>query len=116
MNIEEYREYCISKKGATESFPFPKLKDVLVFKVGGKMFTVTDISSFDSFSVKCDPRKVDELRASYPAVQKPSYMNKQHWNRVLLDNSVPDKLLRKWIDDSYNLIVSKLTKEQKEKL
>lgn len=116
MNIETFREYCISKRGATESFPFPKLPDVLVFKVGGKMFAVTDIGSFSSFSVKCDPKKVDELRATYPAVQKPSYMNKQHWNRVLLDNSIPDKQLIQWIDDSYGLIVSKLTKEQKEKL
>lgn len=53
MNIEEYRTYCLSKKGVSEETPFPKLPDILVFKVLGKMFTATDITTFSSFSLKC---------------------------------------------------------------
>ncbi|MFI0429337.1 MmcQ/YjbR family DNA-binding protein [Mariniflexile sp. HMF6888] len=111
MNIEEYRNYCIKKSGVTESFPFPKnLPNVLVFKVGGKMFTATDVSTYASISLKCNPNTIDDLRAKYPAVTLPGYMNKNHWNRIVMDNSIPDSLLYKWIDESYNLVVAKLPK------
>ncbi len=63
MNIEDYRLYCLSKKGVTESIPFSKLPDVLVFKVMGKMFTATDINTFSGFSIKCVPETIEELRA-----------------------------------------------------
>lgn len=116
MDIESFREYCINKKGATESFPFPKLPDVLVFKVGGKMFAVTDIAHFTAFTVKCAPGKVEELRAKYVGVEKPSYMSPKHWNSVAVNEGIPDKLLQEWIDDSYKLIVSKLPKVQRENL
>ena len=59
MHIEEYRVYCLSKKGVTEEMPFPKLPNTLVFKVLGKMFTVTDINTFASFSIKCVPETIE---------------------------------------------------------
>jgi predicted DNA-binding protein (MmcQ/YjbR family) len=110
MNIEEYRDYCMAKKGVTESFPFPKLPNILVFKVADKTFTATDVSTFENIGVKCDPDKIEELRATYEAVNEPDYMSKRHWNFVAMDNSIPDTLLYQWIDDSYNLIVAKLPK------
>ncbi|PSL46357.1 putative DNA-binding protein (MmcQ/YjbR family) [Chitinophaga niastensis] len=116
MNIEAYRNYCMKKTGVTESFPFSNIPDVLVFKVAGKMFTATDVSTFASISVKCDPDLVDELRARYTAVTIPGYMSKRHWNRVVMDNSVPDKLLYEWIDNSYNMVVAKLPKRERENL
>ena len=108
MNIEEYRNHCLVKPGVTESFPFPSIPDCLVFKVCGKMFTATDVTTFASISAKCDPEKVDELRAAYPAVGEPSYMSKRHWNRIAIDGTIPDHLLLQWIDDSYQLVVAKL--------
>jgi predicted DNA-binding protein (MmcQ/YjbR family) len=69
MNIEEYRTYCLSKNGVTESIPFSKLPDVLVFKVMEKMFTATNMNTFDSFSIKCDPETIEELRAQYPSLE-----------------------------------------------
>lgn len=116
MNIESFREHCISKKGVTESFPFPKLPDVLVFKVCGKMFAVTDINSFDSITIKCHPDNTEELRAAYTAVTEPPYMSKNHWNSIHMDNTLPDKLIKQWIDGSYNLVVAKLTKKEREVL
>ena len=116
MNIEQYRLYCISKKGVTESFPFSKLPDVLVFKVLGKMFTATNVSNYSSFSVKAKPEEIDELRAQYNCLTTQAYMNKNHWNKVILDNSVPTSLLFEWIDISYQLVVNNFTKAQKEKL
>lgn len=113
MNIEEYRTYCLSKKGTTESLPFPKLQNVLVFKVAGKMFTATDINTFSSFSIKCNPETIEELRVEYPAMQEPSYFNKKHWSNVILDRTISDKLLYEWLDLSYNLVIAKLTKKEK---
>lgn len=110
MNIETYRQYCLSKTGVTESIPFSKLPDVLVFKVAGKMFTATDINTFASFSIKCDPDTVEELRATHPAMEEPSYFSKKHWSRVVMDGSIPDDLLYTWLDTSYNLVVANLPK------
>lgn len=111
MNIETYRNYCLSKAGVTESIPFSKLPDLLVFKVVGKMFTATDLSTFDSITIKCKPETIDELRATYIAVEEPSYLSKKHWNSVLMDGSVSDKKLYEWIDVSYNLVVANLSKK-----
>ena len=116
MNIEEYRDHCLKKAGVTESFPFGQLSNVLVFKVAGKMFTATDVSTFASFSVKCSPEAVEELREKYDAVKIPGYLNKKHWNRIVMDNTIPNTLLYQWIDDSYRLVVDKLPKATRVKL
>ncbi|WP_298892730.1 MmcQ/YjbR family DNA-binding protein [uncultured Psychroserpens sp.] len=113
MNIEDYRTYCLSKQGVTESLPFPKLQNVLVFKVAGKMFTATDIDTFSSFSIKCIPETIDDLRAQYSALEEPSYFSKKHWSKVLVDGSIKDETLYSWLDISYDLVVSKLTKKQR---
>ncbi|PHQ60465.1 MAG: MmcQ-like protein [Maribacter sp.] len=116
MNIEHYRTYCLSKKGVTESIPFSKLPNVLVFKVAGKMFTATDITTFSSFSIKCRPETIDELRAEYPSLQEPSYFSKKHWSKVIVDGTIADRILHEWLDLSYALVVSKLPKKEKLKL
>ncbi len=116
MNIEEYRKYCLTKPGATESIPFPGLPDVLVFKVKEKMFTATDINTFASISIKCVPETIDELRAKYPAMQEPSYFSKKHWSRVVMDGTIPDEVLYDWLDVSYNLVVAKLPRKIRDEL
>ena len=108
MNIEEYRTHCLAKAGTTESFPFSNLPDTLVFKVKGKMFASTNVETFASFSIKCDPNTVDELRAQYPAMREPSYFSKRHWSRVVMDGSIPDHILYEWLDTSYNLVIATL--------
>ncbi len=116
MNIEDYRTYCLSKKGVTESIPFSKLPDVLVFKVLGKMFTATDIATFSSFSIKCRPETIEELRANYAAMLEPSYFSKNHWSQVIMDGTIPDTLLYEWLDISYELVVSNLSKKMRAQL
>ena len=111
MNIEDYRNYCLSKPGVNESTPFPKLPNVLVFKIYDKMFTATDINTFESFSIKCKPETIDELRANHHALVEPSYFSKKHWSRAIMDDSIPDKTLYDWLDISYQLVFSKLTKK-----
>jgi len=111
VNIEAFRNYCLSKKGVTEEFPFGE--ETLVYKVMGKMFALTGVENFTSINLKVDPENAVEQRDAYPAVQPGYHMNKKHWNTVLIDGSLPDKLIRQWIDDSYQLVVAKLTKSDK---
>lgn len=116
MNIEEFRTYCLSKKEVTESIPFSKLPNVLVFKVHGKMFTATDLTTFESFSIKCKFETIDELRATFTALQNPSYFSKKHWCKVVIDGSVSDKQLYEWLDISYDLVVAKLPKKVRDSM
>lgn len=109
MNIEELREYCLNKKGVTESFPFDET--TLVFKVMDKLFALTDTEADFSINLKCDPEKAIELRERYPAVQPGYHMNKKHWNTVYIDGSIDDEQIHEWIDDSYRLVILKIPKK-----
>jgi len=111
MDIEQYRNYCLTKPGVTESILFSKLSDLLVFKVMGKMFTATDLSTFDSITIKCLPETIDQLRAAYIGVEEPPYLSRKYWNSVLLDGSISNKQLYEWIDISYELVVKNLSKK-----
>jgi len=105
MNIESLREYCISKKGVTESFPFGE--DTLVFKTGGKIFALVNLDGDLSINLKCDPALAIDLRERYSSVTSGYHMNKKHWNTILLDSSVPDKEIFSWIDHSYERVSGK---------
>jgi predicted DNA-binding protein (MmcQ/YjbR family) len=105
MDIVTLRDYCISKDGATESFPFGE--DTLVFKVNDKIFALVNLDGDLSINLKCDPVFAIELRERYPDVRAGYHMNKKHWNTVMLNGSVPDREVFLWIDHSYNLIAGK---------
>ena len=111
MNIEMLRDYCIGKPGATESSPFDEV--TLVFKVANKMFALTGLDSDLAVNLKCEPEKAIELRETFTCVLPGRHMSKIHWYTVICDNSIPDSILFEWIDDSYNLVVSKLSKREK---
>ena len=110
MNIEEFRQYCIEKKGVTEEFPFDE--HTLVFKVMGKMFALVPLERLPSqANLKCDPERAIALREEYDGVITPGYhMSKVHWNTLFLEQ-LPPKLILELVDHSYDLIVSKFTKK-----
>jgi len=114
MNIEEFRDYCIAKKGVTEGFPFDE--STLVFKVMGKMFALVNIQKIEFVNLKCDPEKAIELREEYQGVTPGYHMSKKHWNSVSVLGDIPDKLIYQWVDNSYDLVVSSLTKKLQEEL
>lgn len=114
MNIEDFRNYCLDKKGVSESFPFDET--TLVFKVLDKMFALTDTENEFSINLKCEPEKAIMLREQFSDVKPGFHMNKKHWNTITITNNISNSLLIEWIDDSYNLIVSKMTKKNKELL
>jgi predicted DNA-binding protein (MmcQ/YjbR family) len=108
MNIEEFRDYCLDKTGVTEDMPFGE--NTLVFKVGGKIFALTDINSFASVNLKCNPERAVELRDQFAFITPGYHMNKKHWNTVLLDSSLSNTLLKELIDHSYGLVYAGLPK------
>lgn len=115
FDIESFREYCLKKKGVTEEFPFDN--DTLVFKVMGKMFALTSLTSTQfQINLKCNSDLIPELREKYTAVQPGYHMNKNHWNTVLVDGTISKKELLKMIDHSYEEVVRGLTKKMQEEL
>jgi len=115
MDLGEFREYCLTKPGACEETPFGP--DVLVFKVGGKMFALAALDEVPTtVNLKCDPDLALDLRDRYEQVSPGYHMNKKHWNTVEIGTGVPDSEVRKMIDHSYELVVASLPKATRTKL
>lgn len=114
MNVEKAREYCLEKKGATESMPFDT--ELLVMKVMGKWFAVIDLESANKISLKCDAERAIDLRERYAAVEAAWHFNKKYWNMVRLDGDVDDRLMEEMIDHSYEEVIKKLTRKQRQEL
>jgi len=109
MNIEEFRNYCLNKKGVEETFPFDE--NTLVFKVMGKMFALTGLEREEfQVNLKCDPDYSIELREAYADIIPGYHMSKKHWNTVFFENGLETKFLCELIDHSYDLVVKKLKK------
>ena len=115
MDIEQFRDYCLRKKGVTEEFPFDEV--TLVLKVMGKMFALTGLDN-ERFTVnlKCDPDYALELREQYEEIIPGWHMNKTHWNTVDFEGNLEQALLRQLIDHSYNLVVKGLKKSLRAEL
>ncbi len=110
MNIEMFREYCLSKKGVEETFPFDE--ETLVFKVMGKMFAITGLEhEVFTVTLKCDPDRAIELREEYPEITPGYHSNKKHWNSVFFEGDLDDAFLCELIDHSYNLVIKGLPKK-----
>lgn len=109
MNIESAREYCLSKKGVEEDFPFGD--DSLVLKVMGKMFALLRLDLGDRIALKCDPEYAIELREQYNGIDGAYHFNKKYWNQVILNSDVDDGTLKKLIDHSYEEVIKKFTKK-----
>jgi predicted DNA-binding protein (MmcQ/YjbR family) len=108
----ELRAYCLSLAGAEETFPFGELTSV--FKVEGKMFALSALGSESlRVSLKCEPALAEALREAHPAVTAGYHLNKRHWNTVELDGSLSDGTVRNLIEDSYDLVVSKLPRAKR---
>ncbi|MDG1062978.1 MAG: MmcQ/YjbR family DNA-binding protein [Flavobacteriaceae bacterium] len=116
VDVEQLRAYCLAKKAVTESFPFDA--DTLVFKVGDKMFALFALDAYPlRINLKCAPEIALELRVQYDGLVLPGYhMNKAHWNTIEVRPPLNPKDLMQWIDDSYDLVVARLPKNQRQKL
>ncbi|MCO4823103.1 MAG: MmcQ/YjbR family DNA-binding protein [Flavobacteriaceae bacterium] len=119
MHIDEIRDYCLSKKAATESFPFDE--NTLVFKVMNKMFLMTPLEKWDqdegSVTVKCNPEYTLELREQYESIYPGPYVSNKHWNTLAIyKNELSPKFVCELIDHSYDMVVKGMTKKMKAEL
>lgn len=115
MNVEELREFCLSRKGTTECFPFDEV--TLVFKVMGKMFALIPLDEPDlRIALKCNPERLIQLRETYSAITPAHHFNKAYWNSVLVCPEIPVELLRELVNHSYDEVVAKLPRKLKEEL
>ncbi|MEO5754000.1 MAG: MmcQ/YjbR family DNA-binding protein [Chthoniobacterales bacterium] len=112
MNLEDLREYCLTKVDVSEGRPFGE--DTIVFKVRGKIFALASLDEVPPrVNLKCDPERALDLRDRYEDVQPGYHMNKKHWNTLVLGGEVPDSEVRAMIDHSYELVVARLPKARR---
>ncbi len=115
MDFNVLRNYCLGKKGAVEYFPFDA--ETLVFKVGSKMFALTNMNKSPlKINLKCDPFLSDELRKEFTAVKPGYHMNKKHWNTVVIDGTLEEGKIFWMIDMSYELVFNSLKKAEREQI
>lgn len=115
MSFDQIYEYCMAKKGVEPTFPFDEV--TLVFKVLGKMFALIPTEKVPvTISLKCDPERSLELRDQYSDIEGAYHMSKKHWNMINCEGEVPPKLLFELVDHSYDLVVSKMKKSDRELL
>ena len=115
MNRDSLLRYLDDRPGSVEDYPFGD--DVAVFKVGGRVFALCALSGQPgSVSLKCDPTLAEALRERYPAVTPGYHLNKRHWNTIELDGSVPGDELAELVDHSWELVVAKLPRREREAL
>jgi predicted DNA-binding protein (MmcQ/YjbR family) len=115
MDAAALHAFCLGLNGVAEEFPFTA--EHSVFKVGGKMFAISALGRTPlEVSVKCEPELAVQLREGYDAIRPGYHLNKRHWNTITLDGSLPDRLVRDCIEDSYDLVVSALPRRVRAEL
>lgn len=120
MNIEEFRNYCLSLKGVTEKMPFRKAtsdydRNLLVFSIGGKWFCFVNIEAFDFCNLKSSPEASAELQAEFDAVRLGYHMNHRHWISVYFNHDMPDERILSLVTDAYRRVLTSLPKREQAK-
>jgi predicted DNA-binding protein (MmcQ/YjbR family) len=115
MTIADFCAHCLSLPHVEETMPFGP--DVLVYKIGGKMFALVIPDDFPpSVNLKCDPDRALELRDRYEDIQPGYHMNKRHWNTLVLEGRLPARLVRELIEHSYQLVTAGLSRKVRSEL
>lgn len=110
MDIEEFREFCLSLPDSSEKMPFQAFRaaqSILAFYVGGRIFCFFDIERFDACTIKCAPEWIGELKARYMAVGAPYNMNPNYWISIRFNEDMPDEQIRAWTRRSYEIVSKK---------
>src|ERR1700754_2038544 len=115
MTPDELRAACLAFPGAREEQPFSRAPDLSAFKVGGKVFALSRLAASDPprVSFKCEPDIAVGLRAAHAAITAGYHLNKRHWNSVVIDGSLPDRMVVDMIEDSYDLVVAALPRRRR---
>jgi predicted DNA-binding protein (MmcQ/YjbR family) len=120
MNIEAFREYCLSLPFTQEKTPFagffPNANDILVFYVGAKMFCYFAMDKFDRCTLKCNPESIAELRERYQAVGGPFNLSPKYWISIAFNDDLPDAVLLDLVKQSYTIVLNSIPRKQREQL
>ena len=119
ITLEYLVDFCMSKKGVSQEFPFDK--KTMVFKLCGKMFLLTDIKAWQerqgSVNLKNEPHINRSLREQYTSVVPGYHMNKKHWNTVRIEEEeLDDSMILRLINESYEIIKEHLPEKDKKTL
>jgi predicted DNA-binding protein (MmcQ/YjbR family) len=115
VNAGALRDLCLTHHGSEETFPFGF--ETSVFKVAGKVFALSRLDGDPlSVSLKCEPLLAQQLRTAHPCITPGYHLNKRHWNTVVLDGSLPEQMIADMVEDSYDLVVSKLSRARQRAL
>ena len=118
MNIEDFRAYCLSFKGAQDKMPFDKAtseyeRNLLVFYVADKWFCFVKVDVFDFCSIKCPAQQIEELQDKHEGIKPGYHMNKKHWISVYFNSDVPEKTIKDLVKQSYDMVAASLSKSQR---
>ena len=115
MTADELRDLCLSFPGSEETLPFDAATSV--FKVAGKMFALSALELAPlQVALKCEPALAEQLRDTHPEIVPGYHLNKRHWNSVALEGGLSDALVRDLVEDSYDLVVSGLSRARQRAL
>ena len=107
MNIEEFREYCLSLPDVTEATPFEKFSKgrftILVFYLGGHMFCYFNVDDFSNITIKCHPSEMAELKEHYQAIGEPLNGDRRYWISVQPNMDIHDEELKELVRKSYEI-------------
>jgi predicted DNA-binding protein (MmcQ/YjbR family) len=126
MTDNQVEQYLLSKPETSLYYPFGD--DVRVFKVKNKMFATLALGKGNEkdtngkmaghycMNLKCDADEATMLRDIFAAVIPGYHMNKAQWNTVILDGTIPQGEIERMMDNSYMLVVSKMTKKDQQSI
>lgn len=116
MKFNDFRTYCLSFINTSEESSYENDESLVSFSVMGKVFAITDPSTFEYIHLKCDPVKAATLRNLYEEVQPSEFKDERKWNAVRLDGILDDEIIKEWIKDSYDLVVEDLPRKKQRKI
>lgn len=109
--MQQWIDYCMTKRGTSLTTPFGP--EVIVMKVGKKMYALMPADGDRTISLKCDPLLADSLREQHPEITPGYHLNKQHWNTISLSGRLTEEEICEMIDHSYDIVVKKMTKSER---
>ncbi|HYW33961.1 MAG TPA: MmcQ/YjbR family DNA-binding protein [Balneolaceae bacterium] len=112
MKFNDIKKLCLSFTAAEEESPYNENKNLVAFKVMGKVFAIANANPFEYIHLRCDPVKAATLRNLYEEVQPSTFGNKRRWNRIYVDGILDAEIIKEWVKDSYDLIFEDLPRKK----
>lgn len=110
--------YLLEKPGVTKDLQAEW--NWIRYQIGGKMFAAICLDDATGkpvyITLKLKPEEGDFLRQQYEDIIPGYYMNKQHWNSIKAEGTVPDELLKEMLSKSYALLLGGFSKKKQKEL